>query len=309
MDKLIAIQVFTIVANSINFADASGSLKMTELKVIEHIEELERWLNCRLINRAHKKISLTLAGELYFDEAKKILALVGNFKLLTNPPNETPKGKIRISCSAALAEAYIAKASINYLNNFSDVEIELIVNEECSIFNERIADIEISHYTKSCDNLVTKEISKSKTILCATPHYLRNHPPITHPKEIKKHKIILCHNFTPCRKWSLNKKGNLYEIDLFKKFETNNTLALKRACMSGGGIAKLPIYLVAPLIHSGELVQVLPEWETSDLRVWAMHNSEHQLLGTIRSFITFLIDFFVKENNTQIEILNSLKWQ
>lgn len=308
MDKLIAIQVFIIVANSTSFSEASGTLKMTELTVIEHIEKLERWLNCRLLNRAHEKILLTLAGELYFDEAKRILALVGNFKFLTNPSNETPKGKIRISCSAALSEAYLTKASINYLNNFSDVEIELIVNEECSGFNERIADIELGHYTRSCDDLIIQEISKSKTILCASPHYLRNHPPITHPKEIKKHKIISCHNFTPYRKWSLNKNNSLYELDVSRKFHTNNTLALRRACISGGGIAKLPIYLVAPLIQSGELVQVLPEWETSALRVWAMYNSEHKLLGTIRSFITFLIDFFVKENNTQTELLNNLKW-
>ena len=72
----------------------------------------------------------------------------------------------------------------------------------------------------------------------------------------------------------------------------NEANMLLRAALEGAGIALQPTYSVAPLLHSGELVQILPDHRPADMGIYAVYASRRQLPATVRTMIDFLTTYF-----------------
>ena len=292
MDKLTAMKVFREVATKGSFTLAADELVMSRAKVTRYINELENWLNCRLFNRSTRKVSLTLAGEGHRKEAKKILDLTTNFKNLSSHTTQTPCGKIRVSTSVAFGEAHLAKAVVEFLKCYPDVQIELVIDDQCFDLIENRIDLAIRTFESKEQSLITRPISNAKAILCAAPKYLENYDKIEHPNDILKHKVILCTNFKPVGKWTLKNGDKEVNLDLKAGLISNDILVLSRATVAGGGIARLPCFLARPLIYKGELEQVLPEWSAFDLKIWAVYTCREHQPAAVRRFIDFLVQYF-----------------
>ena len=76
MDKLRAMETFIAVVECGSFTDAAARLEMSAVMVGRYIALIERQLNTRLLERNTRRQSLTDAGRVYFDEAKRVLEQV-----------------------------------------------------------------------------------------------------------------------------------------------------------------------------------------------------------------------------------------
>lgn len=73
MDKLTALQVFRRVAELESFSRAAEALNLSNAAVSKNIQELEKELRIQLIHRTTRRLSLTEAGQLYFQQICSIL--------------------------------------------------------------------------------------------------------------------------------------------------------------------------------------------------------------------------------------------
>ncbi|HEY0328449.1 MAG TPA: LysR family transcriptional regulator [Rhodopseudomonas sp.] len=69
------LRCFLEVAETLHFTRAAERLHLSQPALSTQIDKLERELGVDLFERSHKKTTLTYAGTLYRDEARKILAL------------------------------------------------------------------------------------------------------------------------------------------------------------------------------------------------------------------------------------------
>ena len=76
MDKLRAMETFIAVVECGSFTGAAARLEMSAVMVGKYIALIERQLNTRLLERNTRRQSLTDAGRVYFDEAKRVLEQV-----------------------------------------------------------------------------------------------------------------------------------------------------------------------------------------------------------------------------------------
>ncbi len=72
----------------------------------------------------------------------------------------------------------------------------------------------------------------------------------------------------------------------------NEASLLLEAVRAGAGIAMLPTYQIAPLLRSGELIEVLPDYDVEGLGIHAVYASRRQLPTIMRSFLDFLVERF-----------------
>jgi DNA-binding transcriptional LysR family regulator len=77
MDEFAAIPVFVAVIENGGFSAAARTLGVSKSAVSKRINQLESHLGVRLLHRTTRKLSLTEAGERYFEHAAEALRAAG----------------------------------------------------------------------------------------------------------------------------------------------------------------------------------------------------------------------------------------
>ncbi|MCV2514070.1 LysR family transcriptional regulator, partial [Leclercia pneumoniae] len=77
MDKLRGMETFIAVVESGSFIGAATRLEMSAVMVGKYIAQLEARLGTRLLERNTRRQSLTDAGRVYYDEAKRVIEQLG----------------------------------------------------------------------------------------------------------------------------------------------------------------------------------------------------------------------------------------
>ncbi len=76
MDKLRGMETFIAVVECGSFTGAASRLGLSAVMVGKYIAQLESQLATRLLERNTRRQSLTDAGRVYFDEAKRVMEQV-----------------------------------------------------------------------------------------------------------------------------------------------------------------------------------------------------------------------------------------
>jgi len=123
------IEAFIKVVELASFSKASEELHISQPSISNYITTLEREFDTILINRSTKVLSLTLAGERFFEKAKEIMALKDeSIEILKNLSKDI-SGDIRILASSVpalyilppiLAEFHKLHPNISFTMNQAD---------------------------------------------------------------------------------------------------------------------------------------------------------------------------------------------
>src|SRR3546814_13913604 len=74
MTRFSEMETFVLVAETGSFTDAAKELHLTPSAVSKMISRLEDRLGARLLQRTTRRVSMTVAGRTYYDQARGILA-------------------------------------------------------------------------------------------------------------------------------------------------------------------------------------------------------------------------------------------
>ena len=126
--------------------------------------------------------------------------------------------------------------------------------------------------------------------VCASPEYLKNHPPITTIEDLLQHNCFEYSYFKSGRDWpvanGIRIKGNL---------TANNTLMIRDAVEAGLGIALLPGFVARPGLESGRLTELLTSSPKPNLTLYALYPNRKYLPPALSKFIEFIDKWFNRE--------------
>jgi len=97
------IEAFIKVVELASFSKASEELHISQPSISNYITTLEKEFNTILINRSTKVLSLTLAGERFFEKAKEIMSLKSEAIEMLKTLSKDVSGDIRILASSVPA--------------------------------------------------------------------------------------------------------------------------------------------------------------------------------------------------------------
>src|ERR671924_2134186 len=97
--ELRLLQTFTAVAELRHFARAADRCNLSQPAVSHQIRLLEEELGTRLLNRAGRRVSLTVAGELFLDDARRILAAVDRARERVQSVSSGTVGRVRLGAT------------------------------------------------------------------------------------------------------------------------------------------------------------------------------------------------------------------
>jgi DNA-binding transcriptional LysR family regulator len=291
MDRLTAMQVFSEVAQRGSFTAAADHLGMSRIMVTRYVTDLEQWLGTRLLQRSTRRISLTASGESCLTQCRQMLELSTDMQEGHNQHDRRPKGQLRITTSMSLGITHLASAISDYLAQYPDVSVDmLMVDRSINLIEDRV-DLAIRISGELDPSLVARRISPCRSVVCASPGYIEQHGLPKSPADLSRHNCLTYSNFGK-GEWRFMRGSEQVNVPVSGNLSANEATFLTQATLAGAGVALQPTYLVGPLIKSGQLVKLLPAWQPPELTIWGVYLSRKHLPASLRTMLDFLVERF-----------------
>lgn len=294
MDRLLAMQVFATVAECGSFTAAAERLDLSRAMATRHVETLEQWLGARLLHRTTRRVTLTDAGAQCLRYGQQMLDLAEEMQGEMLPGEGQLRGLVRVTCSMSFGHARMAPALVQFMRLHPHLKIDLLVDDGALDLVQQRIDLAIRISADPGAALIGRRLAVCESVLVASPAYLDAAGRPQTPAELQAHRC-LGHMRVGRSVWQLARRsgeGDAQQIAVNTWFNANEATVLAAAAVAGAGIAMQPTYLVQPLLQSGQLEWVLPDWRPQPLDVHALYSSRRHLPVAVRTLLDFLVRHF-----------------
>ena len=295
LDRLLAMTVFVKVVEQGSFAKAAARLNMSTSAVSRHVAELEAHLTTRLLNRTTRRISLTESGQAYFERALHLLADLEEAEAVVSSSTVTPRGTIRLTCSTSFGVPHLAPAIGAFQARYPAVRFDVSASNQFVDLVEDGLDLAIRIGELGNPNLIARKIGVMRLVACASADYLNQHGRPNHPDDLVGHNCFT-YEYAPVKNlWRFqDQKENEIKVRIDGSVHANNGEMLAAIAVAGAGVALEPDFIVKPLLESGALIEILPNFRPAPYNIYAVYPSRRHLSAKVRTFVDFLAARFAK---------------
>ena len=165
-----------------------------------------------------------------------------------------------------------------HLNQYPKIRLEIVVDDRWADIVKEGFDMGVRLGNEVAKEMIAMPISAPlKMALVASPDYLAQHGSPKNIDDLQQHRPIgakLSAEHGAEMQWEFKHKKELITFMPKSQFSTNNHLRLQ-AVSDGPGITWLPHIIAADAIHSGQLVELLPEYATTYDPLYLYYPSRH----------------------------------
>nr|WP_281459895.1 LysR family transcriptional regulator [Pseudomonas sp. P13] len=288
MDRLQAMQVFVAVVELGSQSAAAEHLDLSRPVVSRYLAELEDWVGARLMHRTTRKLSLTAAGLEILPRCRQMLDLSGDMQAAVSTSDDAPRGMLRISASTSFGQAQLAAAMTEFVVRYPGVSVDLqMLDRTVNLVDERI-DLAIRMSNDLDPNLIARRLTVCRSLICASPGYLREHPTPQRVEDLSRHNC-LTHSYVGKSLWHFEQDGEQVSVPVQGNISANEASTLLQATIAGAGVAMLPSYQAGTHIKNGELIRLLPHAEPRRMNMYAVYASRKHMPSALRSLLDFLV--------------------
>lgn len=294
MDLLLAMSVFRRVVELRGFSAAARSLRLSNAAVSKHVAALEDRLRTKLLNRTTRSMSLTPAGEAYYERCTRILDDVAELERALTVSSAAPTGLLRVSVPMSFGLAHVAPLLPEILSRWPEMRLELGFTDRMVDVAEEGVDVAIRISSELPDSatLMVQRLSRARQLVCASPGYLRRHGEPRAPEDLRRHDCIVYSRGREPGVWSFASPDGPTSVEVQGRLVVDNSMAIREVLLRDLGIARLPAFYVGPEIRSGRLRVVLAEHELPPLVVCAVYQRSRHLSAKVRVLIELLRERF-----------------
>jgi DNA-binding transcriptional LysR family regulator len=289
MDRLSAMQGFVRVVEHGSFVRAAERLGWSTSSLSRLVADLEAHLGARLLQRTTRRLSLTDAGQAYFERCVQLLADLEEAEAVAGASAMQPRGTLRLTCSYHMGIHRLAPAISRFVARHPEVRFDVSVGERVVDLVEEGYDLALRVGGAGSDLLVARRLGRMQLWMSAAPAYLAARGRPTEPEQLANHVLLSYANASPPRVWRLSGPGGQErELAVRGPLHANSGEVLLAAAVAGLGVSFEPDFMVRPLIATEALERVLPEWSSHASDILAVYPSRRHLSAKVRLFVEHL---------------------
>jgi len=284
--------VFVAVVEGGSLAAAARRTGLTPSAVSKLVARLESGFGSPLLRRTTRRMTVTDAGQIFFDRARAILEDLREVEQEMTSQGVEPRGLLRVSASLLLGQTRVAPILLAFLSKFPDISLELdLTDREVDMVAERI-DVAVRITAEPPPSFVARRVGSLRRVLCASPAYLRSRSAPRTPSELSEHTCLLWSGQDNSEVWDFGpvREGVVAQrVRVSGRLRVGNTLSLHEAAKAGLGIANLPRYLVEEDLRARRLVSVLDAFETTERGIFVVYSPGPLLPARVREVSSYLV--------------------
>lgn len=281
--------IFGKVAENQSFTKASQELGIEKSTVSMKVTQLEERLGTRLLNRTTRSVTLTEAGEGYYQYCQQVIDTAKEAEHFAETLTTEPQGLLRISAPLDFGQIVVTELVDPFLRQYPKLEIDLILsNEYVDLVRERIDIVlrpELGILRDS--SLIAKQILKTNLGLYASPTYIKKRGKPDTLQQIHDHDFIFF-SLAGASFLQVTKGKTKYAFEARARLRINDVLSCKQAAVSGLGMTVLPGRIVEQEVKAKQLVPLLTDYTFPTATLFAMYTSRHWLPAKVKAFLDYL---------------------
>lgn len=295
MKALDTVRIFVITLQTGSLSAAARSLGLSPATISRRISSLEEELGVHLLDRTTRKLTATDAGAVFLQRAEAILEDMAQAENAVRHETQAPEGRLRVHSRTLVGIQLIAPLLREFAKRYPDLVVDLHLSEEAVNLVEQNYDVDLRIGKLEDSSYVMRKLGSGERVLVATPEYLREHPPIAVPEDLSEgHNCLTYRRAMEPTSWRYLQGDRVHEIAVSGTLYSNNGEVLRRAALSGLGLALLADWSVREDVEAGRLVRLLPQYRltgsTFDNGVYALFRHSRMLPRKVRVFVDFLAD-------------------
>jgi DNA-binding transcriptional LysR family regulator len=290
MDRISSMVSFVKVVEHAGFTSAARQLNLATSVVTTHVKSLEERLGARLLNRTTRNVSLTEAGQAYYERCVQILSEIEDAEDAIQVLQSRPRGVLRLNTSPGIP-ILISPFIDEYTALYPDVTIHLTATSRMLDLVEQGFDLAIWYATIPDPSLIVRRLASYRAVICASPEYLAKHGEPKHPSELSNHSCLIFYDATYSKdgkEWIFTGPDGDFPVRVSGALETNSPDALKLAALRGQGLLFAPTPMMVGELRSGALVPVLSEFLPHQFAIEALYPNREHLPAKVRTFIDLI---------------------
>lgn len=280
-----ALNVFARTVETGNMSGAAQELMMTTSAVSQQIKQLEHELGLSLFNRSPRVLTLTEAGELYYQSCIKMLALSESASQQLQHLQNNPSGRLKLVAPVGFGGGLLSAPLQQLISQYEDIDIQLSLSDEPIDMIKAGADLAIAIGPLQDSNLIARHLVDWPLVLCVHhSHLLANE--ISNDIEQLTKMPRIAHISA---EYALTHKATKQSVTLpAARITVNNMQSIIQLVCDGVGYAILPEPEVRSLLHSGELKPLCTDWQLPYYSVFAVTPARDILAAKTKAAIALL---------------------
>ncbi|CAG21133.1 LysR family transcriptional regulator [Photobacterium profundum] len=291
-EQLKSMVVFAKIVEQGSFSAAARQLGLSRGVVSYHLKKLEDHIGMPLLNRTTRSISLTDAGQRYFQRCKRISEEAAAANLQIENLREEPEGKLTISAPVNISMHTIVPALNTFKTLYPKIEIDLNLTDDIVNIIQEGVDLAIRGAPLADSGLYAKKLMTMKNILCGSPSYFNQHGIPRTPAELANHEWVVYKKTSKIQ--TLTKGTRSYNVKMQGSITTNSASARTAFVVGGHGVGRLPIYDALPLIKAGQLTPILEDYALSDITIYGVYPPRAADSKKMRLLLDYLQEHFTQ---------------
>lgn len=270
MDALRRMAVFAAVIEHRSMSGAARALAMSTSAISQQVRQLERDSGVTLLHRSTRKLTLTAAGEQFYEGCAAMVAAARRAQQQLAESRDAPVGELRLSAPVGFAR-HVAPALGGVLAAHPALTLKLLVDDARIDLIESRIDLAVRFGRLPDSSWVARRLCAFGMLLCAAPAWLAAHGSPQAPDGLLSHQwLVFARDGNALHLQLTGPQHEKRTLRLEARISSNNQLSLQQMCVAGLGLALLAQVDVQDDLDAGRLVALLPGWRIEPLDVWAV---------------------------------------
>ncbi len=285
----VTLQTFVSVVESGTLSRAAERLETTAGAVSRRIAALEQRLGLRLLNRTTRRLSLTEAGERYYEDVVSVLRALEEAEDRATHLSDAPRGNLRVAAPLSFGVKTLAPLLPGFSARYPSLRVSIDLDDRLVDILESAADLALRIGPLEDSTLVARRIRDYRRVVCAAPAYLARRGEPRAPADLAGHDCLHYSNIALKEEWSFGAgEGLVQTVEVRGPLCANNGDLLRKVAVAGMGVCALPEFIAADDLAAGRLQAILTGFEAPALTLWALWPSRRFVPAKVRVFVDYL---------------------
>ena len=309
MDQLLALRVFLRIAESGAFSKAADTLNIPRPTVTKLVQDLERHLGTRLLQRTTRRVSLTPEGSAYYERARRLIEDLQDMDETAAGARAQARGRIRVDIGSVLANMILIPALPAFRARHPEVHVDLGVSDRpVDLIGEGV-DCVVRGGALADTSLVARRIADLDWVTCASPLYLKARGTPRHPEElvarahrpddvsrVPGHAVVGYFSSLTGKAFPLEFHRGEEHVQVAGQAVVSAHLS---ALLSGAGLGQTFRFAARPHLDSGHLQAVLEDWTRPRHPLYVVYPASRHLSAKVRLFVDWVAEVFAPFDDGQ----------
>ena len=265
------------------------ALGLTPSAVSQRLQQLEKKLGTRLVDRTARSLRFTQEGALLCERGAELIRQLDALSEDLHTRRGGLVGTLKVNAPLGFGRRYVAPVIAEFQDQHPDVDIELTLSDAPLTEAADRFDVVVHIGALQVSNLVGYAIAPNARFVCASPALVKRFGLPQAPEDLAALPcIVLRENKEDVTLWHFSKGRTSRSVRVRNHLVCNDGDVIRQWAREGRGVILRSEWDVADDLRAGHLVRLLPGWKAPDANVIALTHGRAGLPQRTRHFMQAL---------------------